>query len=106
MAKRIDLIVKAKGLVELAFGLKKNKINRAVGAALDYAVDQQLMAESAKLAALDNMGKFTDDPEALRSAINDYCEACDQLADWKAREEQIKALQAALEEEVEEEPEK
>lgn len=99
--KRINLIIKAKGLVEAALGLKERKIKRAVAAAWDYAIDQQLNAESRKLQALNDMGKYADNPEKLKASINDYCEACDLLENWKVRETQVKALTEALEEEVE-----
>lgn len=102
MTKKINLIIKAKGLVETALGLKERKIRRAVAAAIDFAVDQQLNAESAKTKALENIGKYADDPNALRDAINSYCTACDELENWKVREAQAKKLQDVLDEEVEE----
>lgn len=100
MAKRINLIVKGKGIVESLLQIREKKVMRAVESAADYAEEQQLDADAASLKALTRIGECADNSEALKAAINLYCEALDEKEAWEKKAKQIATLKKALNEEV------
>ena len=102
MAKRINLIVKGKGVIESLLKIREKKIMRAVESAADFAEEKQLDAEAAALKALEAMGEAADNSDELTACINNYCEALADKDAWKEKASQIAALKKALNEDVEE----
>lgn len=98
--KRLSLIVKGEGIVASLLGIRENKIKRAVESAGDYAEEQILDANAAKLKALEALGKGADSSDSCRSAINAYCDACEAIDAWSKKAEYIAQLKADLESEV------
>lgn len=101
--KRINAIVKGKGIVNEILQIREKKIKRAVESAIDYAQEQQLDADTRALKAITLMGENADNPENLKNYINQYCQAIDDRKDWETKEEQVKLLKKKLDEEVAEE---
>lgn len=99
--KRINLIVKGKGVIDSLLNIREKKILRAVESAADYAEEKQLDAEADALKAIEEMGKVADDSDRLSVCINNYCDALTDKEEWKKKAEQIAALKVALNETVE-----
>lgn len=102
--KVIDSIVrKSKAFAEKYFGIKKNKIERSVRAAIDFAEEKILQAEADRLSAMEKLGDAADCPESLKTAINDYCSACELAESWTKKKALVEQLMTELSEEAPEE---
>ena len=99
--KTIEAIVKnGKALAEKLFGINVKKIQRSVESHLDYADEMIMNAESKKLLTIQQLGENPESPEALKRAINAYCEALDEIEAWTKRKAQIEQLKKELNEEA------
>lgn len=102
--KVIDSIVrKSKAFAEKLFNIKKNKIERSVKAAVDFAEEKVLQAEADKISAMERLGDVADSPESLKTAINDYCTACELAEAWTKKKALVERLAVELDEDAPEE---
>lgn len=99
--KRLNLIVKGKGLVSEMLRLKQNKINRAIESAIDKAEEEALDAENKVISLLEKLGNSTDNSASINAVINEICKTMDDAENWRIRKKQVEQLKEMLNEEVE-----
>lgn len=99
--KRLNLIVKGKGLVSEMLRLKQNKINRAIESAIDKAEEEALDAENKVISLLEKLGNSTDSSTSINAVINEICTTMDDAETWRIRKKQVEQLKEMLNEEVE-----
>ena len=100
--KRINLIVKGKGLVNELLGIKERRIRRALSSAQDLAEENVIKCKDDILAKLNDLGEV-EDQDSVNIILNEIFEIIDNREGYRARAEQVKEIMAMLEEEVEEE---
>lgn len=101
MKKRINLIVKGKGLISEMLQIKERKIRRALSSAIDIAEENKIKAQDNILTLANDLGKAETDKE-MTDVVNRIFEEYDKIESYANRVNQVKELMALLEEEVEE----
>lgn len=99
--KRINLIVKGKGLISEMLQIKERKIRRTLSSAIDIAEENKIKAQDNILSLTNELGKAETD-EQMTNVINNIFEEYDKIESYTNRVEQVKDLLKLLEEEVEE----
>ena len=100
--KRINLIVKGKGLVNELLGIKERRIRRALSSAQDLAEENVIKCKDDVLAKLNELGEV-EDQDQVNNILNDIFDILDSRECYKTRAEQVKEIMTILEEEVDEE---
>lgn len=98
--KRINLIVKGKGLISEMLRIKQNKIERAIESAIDRAEEESIDAENRVLSLIEKLGESTDSSTKINEVINEICVAMDDATEWQTRKQQVERLKKMLNEEV------
>ena len=98
--KRINLIVKGKGLISEMLRIKQNKIERAIESAIDRAEEESIDAENRVLSLIEKFGESTDSSTKINAVINEICVAMDDATEWQTRKQQVERLKKMLNEEV------
>lgn len=101
MKKRINLIVKGKGLISEMLQIKERKIRRALSSAIDIAEENKIKAQDNILTLANELGQVETDDQ-MTDVINRIFEEYDKIESYTNRANQVKELLALLEEEVEE----
>lgn len=99
MKKRINLIVKGKGLISEMLQIKERKIRRALSSAIDIAEENKIKAQDNILTLANDLGKAETDKE-MTEVINKIFEEYDKIESYNNRTNQVKDLMKILEEEV------
>lgn len=99
--KRIDLI--AKGEItssEITADVKKSRINRAIEAALDQALEEKESADMQAIKALEYMSQVGSVAD-INACINQYCTYKNNSENWNKMHGWILGIKKYLEEVVE-----